>query len=281
MLNAQGPQTREEARRGDAHSAAALDGLDDDGAGALGWVSLEQATHGSQGIIQPTRLRGPRGDACVGVELRGERAAEALRVAAQRQRPVGEAVVAPFETDDSGAARGERGRLEGSLDGVAAGQAQDHARLAPGTERGEPLEQRDLHVRGVDVAEPVQQLLGLRGDRAHHARVSMADRRDPEAAREVHVDVAVRVFDVRADGRRPDDGVGGGSTLLGTASAARGESRALGAREGFDPGQAAWSRDGGVDARETLPVGGVVAVAGRGFPRGSRVAGRRHVGLTA
>jgi hypothetical protein len=70
-------------------------------------------------------------------------------------------VVGALEGDEAGLAGEERGGLDRGGDRVAAALTEDHPRAQARMERREALEQGDLHVGGVDIAEAEQEAVGL------------------------------------------------------------------------------------------------------------------------
>jgi hypothetical protein len=192
-------QRGEEAARRHAFAAAALDRLDDHGA------DLRAADGGrAQDVVDVAESR--KGG-CVR-EPRCERRAKIVAVGgvecAER-----EAVVGAFERDDARTSRRERRGLERHLDGVAARRSEHGARRPAAREAPrQRFEQLDLHRRRVDVAHPVQQSVGLVGDRADDARVGVADVGDAERRAEVDIAVVVDVPDVRALRALPEDRLG-------------------------------------------------------------------------
>ena len=93
----------------------------------------------------------------VRVELLREGRAVALAQAARRQRRVAEAVVRALERDEARLAREERRRLDRGRHRVAAALPEQHARAHAGMQRGDALEQRELGVGRVHVAERLHQ----------------------------------------------------------------------------------------------------------------------------
>lgn len=114
-------------------------------------------------------------------------------------------MVAGVESEEPMPAGREEGALPGDLDRVCAGDREVDARLVDRSQLAEPLGERDpRRVRG-DVAEAVQELGRLLGDRCDDPRMAMTDGRGAETGSEVEVAVAVDIEDVRAARRAPDE----------------------------------------------------------------------------
>ncbi len=135
----------------------------------------------------------------------GERVAE-RRPRSEVQGAEGEAVVGRLEGHHSGPPGGQQRALDGHFDGVAAGDREIYLRLVDRRPARQPPRQLDPQRMGMDVSQPVQQAARLAADGRHDARVAVADRRHPEAGREIDVAVAVDVEDVGAARLRPEQG---------------------------------------------------------------------------
>ena len=157
--------------------------------------------------------RAAQGVRVVGIEVRGvERArrgsAEAGPLAGlaggERQAADRAAVEGAEEGDGVGPAGVVAGQLEGGLDGLGAGVAEEHAGVGHRGQRGEPL--ADLGVgREVEVARAVvQDVVDLGVDGRVDGRVAVAGGGDGDAGVEVEEAVAVDVLDDAAP-RPPHD----------------------------------------------------------------------------
>ena len=136
---------------------------------------------------------------------RPERIAE-LRPAAGGKRPQPGSVVPPAEPDHDRPPGGQVRRLESQLDRAGPGQLEQHPGQPERRQPRQPLRQPGADVGRVQVAEPVQQQVGLAVDGGHHPRVAVADGGHAEAGAEVGVGAAVGVPDGGALGPLPDDG---------------------------------------------------------------------------
>ena len=116
-------------------------------------------------------------------------------------------VISALECEDAGSAGDQKSGLDRGFHGVCSAQAQHHPRLWKGRERGEFVEQRNLHVRRMNIAKRVKKPLRLHGNSLHDRWVPVPCERDTEPRCQVDEDIAVDVPHVGAAGLAPDDRV--------------------------------------------------------------------------
>jgi hypothetical protein len=172
-------QRRQKRRRWHPRTRATLDRLDDH----TSRLRRQRPRIGTEG----TPLNRPR-------EPSRKRRAETLE-AGRRECEQPRAVVGAVERDDHRAPGSEQRRAERDLDGVLACDAELRRPRQP-----PPQPCGRLGIR--EIAERVRHRRG--GDRLHHARVSVPERGDAEAAGEVEVLAPVLVPDAAAFRSSPD-----------------------------------------------------------------------------
>ncbi len=176
----------EETGGRDARPRPALDGLDNDAPR----VERERA-----GIL-------PERPAMHGAgKPRREGTPEVLE-AARREREQPRAVVGARERDDARATGDEKRGPQGDLDRVLPGHAEHDLTVV--ARQASPQLGGDVGLG--QIAQGVHAARSLLGDRRLDLRVSVAESRDPESAREVDVPAPLRVDDTAPLGLRPDHG---------------------------------------------------------------------------